>query len=150
MILFLDFDGVLHPEPCFDSGRLFCFLPRLENILRDFTDVEIVISSTWRETRSLDTLRDFFHPDIRHRIIGVTPKWSEHSELFDVIGYQRQTEVEAWLRASSEPWARWLAIDDKPYLFRPFLSSLIKTKSLTGFDENVETKLRSVLGASRK
>lgn len=147
MIIFLDFDGVLHPEPCFDLSNQFCFLPRLECVLREFVQLDIVISSTWRETRSLDTLRDLFHADLRDRIIGVTPHWRDHLELLDVIGYQRQAEIEAWLRSSDEPWVSWLAIDDKPYLFRPFLSNLIKTESSTGFNEEAETKLRRLLAS---
>lgn len=145
MIIFVDFDGVLHPEPCFDSHRLFCFLPRLESVLRDFSQANIVISSTWRETRAFDTLRLFFHADLHDRIIGVTPNWKDHTDLMNVIGYQRQTEIEAWLRNSKEPWASWIAIDDKPYLFRPFLPNLIKTESLVGFDKNTEIKLRAFL-----
>ena len=46
MILFLDFDGVLHPEPCYDKQSFFCCLPRLENVLRDFPKVRVVISNT--------------------------------------------------------------------------------------------------------
>ncbi|MFA9275572.1 MAG: HAD domain-containing protein [Candidatus Aquirickettsiella gammari] len=148
MIIFLDFDGVLHPEPCYDQNQLFCFLPRLEKILHEFPHVSVVVSSTWRDTRSLDTLRDFFDVAIRHRIIGATPHWRERVELFEVIGYQRQTEIEAWLRDSGEPWLPWIAIDDKPYLFRSFLSNLIKTESSSGFDENAEIKLRTLLAGS--
>lgn len=145
MILFLDFDGVLHPEPCFDQNNLFCFLPLLESVLTDFPDVQIVISSTWRENRSLDVIRGFFSEPIQHRVIGVTPGWRDYQELLEVIGYQRQTEIEAWLRSSSEPWMPWIAIDDKAYLFRPFLKNLIKTKSETGFDAEAERELRTML-----
>ena len=52
MILFLDFDGVLHPEGedhILNGGADFCFLPRLETLLREFPFVKIVISSSWRE-----------------------------------------------------------------------------------------------------
>ena len=149
MIIFLDFDGVLHPEPCFDLDKLFCFLPRLEEVLLDFAHVNIVISSTWRETRSIDTLRNFFSVEIRHRIIGVTPHWKNHIDLLDAIGYQRQTEIEAWLRNSEEPWRSWIAIDDKPYLFRPFLPNLFKTESVIGFDKSAEIRLRVLLAVSR-
>lgn len=145
MILFLDFDGVLHPEPCFDRANLFCFLPRLESVLTDFPEVQIVISSTWRENQTLDLIRSYFSEPIQYRVIGVTPLWRDHQELLDVIGYQRQTEVEAWLRSSSEPWTSWIAIDDKAYLFRPFLKNLIKTKSTTGFDSKAEQELRTML-----
>ncbi|MFC0349860.1 HAD domain-containing protein [Undibacterium danionis] len=145
MILFLDFDGVLHPDPCYDQGKQFCFLKRLESVLLEFPDVEIVISSTWRESRSIEMLRGFFIPEIQQRIVGVTPNWRDHEELFDVIGYQRQTEIEAWIRTSGEPWLKWVAIDDKCFLFKPFLQNLVRTRPDTGFDEIAEKKLRDLL-----
>ncbi|MGJ3701249.1 hypothetical protein [Variovorax sp. AFSI2.2] len=46
MILFLDFDGVLHPEGedhILNGGVDFCFLPRLEALLREFPFVKIVM-----------------------------------------------------------------------------------------------------------
>lgn len=127
MILFLDFDGVLHPEPCSDSSILFCHLPRLESVLRDFPDVRIVISSTWRTAHTLDNLKANFSPDIAQRIIGVTPAWRDLPDLLDTIGhtYVRQVEIEGWLRASGRPWEKWIAIDDKAYWFKPFLPNLV-------------------------
>lgn len=47
MILFLDIDGVLPDSPQPDV-RLRA-LPRLVEVLRDFLQVEVVISSLWRE-----------------------------------------------------------------------------------------------------
>lgn len=148
MILFLDFDGVLHPEPCFDRTQFFCFLPKLENVLREFSSVKIVISSTWRDNRSLNELRGFFSETIRHRVIGTTPHWRDCRELLENFGFQHQAEIEAYLRSSPEPWESWIAIDDKPYLFRPFLPNLIKTKSEIGFDEVAEKRLRFLLTAA--
>lgn len=43
MILFLDFDGVLHPEFCHQDEQLFCHRNKLETILRDYQQVEIVV-----------------------------------------------------------------------------------------------------------
>jgi hypothetical protein len=141
----LDFDGVLHPEPCYDVDRYFIFLPRLESVLREFSNVKIVISSTWRESHSLSELKKYFSPDIAELIIGVTPHWQDIPEIVEVIGYQRHAEIEAWIRQSSAQWENWVAIDDKPYLFKPFLNNLLKTNSLTGFDETVEKILRTKL-----
>lgn len=149
MILFLDFDGVLHSEPCFDSTQLFSCLPRLEAILRDFPEVQIVISSTWRESRSISELRSFFSDDIRTRIIGATPLWSDIPDIVEVIGYQRHAEIEGWLRQSGESWRDWIAIDDKSYLFKPFLKNLLKTDSLRGLDGLVESDLRKRLKEER-
>lgn len=147
MILFLDFDGVLHPDPCVDVDLLFCHLPRLESVLRDFPVVQVVISSTWRATRTLDDLRAYFSPDIAVRIIGVTPNWRDLPDLLDTIGhtYVRQVEIEGWLRASGWSWEQWAAIDDKAYWFRPFLPNLVRCDSRFGFDENVAWKLKAKL-----
>lgn len=145
MILFLDFDGVLHPEPCFDDAKLFCFLPKLESVLRDHPQINIVISSTWRESRSLRELQDLFSQDIAQRVIGVTPCWHDYPELLDVVGYQRHAEILAWIRNSDEPWVRWIAIDDKSYLFKPFLKNLVRTQSTIGFDVAADGKLRSLI-----
>ncbi len=145
MILFLDFDGVLHPEPCFDDTKLFCFLPRLENVLRDYPQIKIVISSTWRDSRSLRELQNLFSMEIAQRVIGVTPCWRDYPELFEVNGYQRHTEILTWIRFSDEPWVKWIAIDDKAFLFKPFLKNLVRTQSLIGFDAAAENQLRLVI-----
>lgn len=144
-ILFLDFDGVMHPEPCYDKSQLFCCRPRLEKVLADFSHVEIVISSTWRENRSLAELGEYFSLEYRNRVIDVTPFWKDIPDIVEVIGYQRHSEIEGWLRKSRAPWRPWIAIDDKPYLFRPFLDNLIKTNPAVGFDEAAERQLRSKL-----
>jgi len=145
MILFLDFDGVLHPEPCFDQTKLFCFLPRLESVLRDYPQIKIVISSTWRDSRSLQELKNLFSEDIAQRVIGVTPCWRDFPELFEINGYQRHTEILIWIRYSDEPWVKWIAIDDKAYLYKPFLKNLVRTQSLIGFDNGAESQLRSLI-----
>jgi hypothetical protein len=47
MILFLDFDGVLHPAPQPGQGgeERFISLPLLEKVLRALPHVDVVISS---------------------------------------------------------------------------------------------------------
>lgn len=147
MILFLDFDGVLHPDPCNARSILFCHLPRLESVLRDFADVQIVISSTWRTAHTLNDLKAYFSPDIAPRIIGVTPSWRDLPDLLKTIGhtYVRQVEIEGWLRALGRPWEKWIAIDDKAYWFKPFLPNLIRTDARFGLADDVIDKLRARL-----
>ncbi|HEY8100348.1 MAG TPA: HAD domain-containing protein [Burkholderiaceae bacterium] len=143
MILFLDFDGVLHPEPSYQSERLFCHLQKLESILRDFPNVEIVITSSWRDTRTLMELRTLFSQDIGKRIVGVTPDWRDYPDLFDVIGnYPRHIEIEAWRRESGRLWDDWIAIDDRAYWFRPFLKNLVRCDPTTGMTDEIEFELR--------
>ncbi len=143
MILFLDFDGVLHPEPCYREEHYFCRRPLFETVMRDFSEVDIVVSSTWRSTRNLETLQGFFSPDIGNRIVGVTPSWRDLPELVEVIGqYPRQVEAEAWLRQHGRAWEPWIALDDRAYWFKPFLPNLVLCNSSQGFDETVAEKLR--------
>lgn len=145
MILFLDFDGVLHPEPCYDDAQLFCRLPLLENLLRGLPDIDLVISSTWRDRRTLEELQALFSADIGRRVIGMTPSWKDLPELFETIGYQRHTEIEGWLRQSGKAWEQWVAIDDKPWLFKPFLSNLVLCDTAVGIDEAVLKRLAAKL-----
>jgi hypothetical protein len=145
-ILFLDFDGVLHPEPCHRSEELFCHVPRLEDILRDFPNVEVVITSTWREKYDLATLRAHFSKDIAARIIGVTPDWRALDHLpSSLMPYPRHMEIEAWLRKYKNTWTLWVAIDDRHWLFKPFLSNLIRCDPARGIDADIERNLREKL-----
>jgi hypothetical protein len=125
--------------------QLFCCLPRIERILAEFCKLEIVISSTWRDNRSLAELREYFSLDCRSRVIDVTPSWKDIPEIVEVIHYQRHAEIEGWLRRSKEPWRPWIAIDDKAFLFRPFLDNLVKTNPAVGFDDSAERQLRTKL-----
>jgi hypothetical protein len=119
--LFLDFDGVLHPLfPRADftdaENQHFAFVPRLEQLLRAHPHVLVVISSTWRVRRDLDTLREPFSPDIRRRIVGKTPVLVDRSDGRE-RGH-RQKEVERWLAEYAAPGAPWVALDDDDRLYR--------------------------------
>jgi hypothetical protein len=120
MILFLDFDGVLHPEPI--RGRSFQHLAALAAALAPYPDVCIVVSSSWRERRTLDDLRRYL-PDVAERVVGATPV---------VPGNSRQREIEAWLAES--PTERWLALDDMPVLFDPDCPWLLAVDGAKGLD----------------
>ena len=135
LTLFTDFDGVLHPEFCHESKR-FCRLSILEDILRAAPSVEIVISSTWRQLRAFDVLRAQFSPDIASRVVGITPTYANLADIPDrLLGYQREAECVAWLRAYRGSSVRWLALDDRPWLFRPFSTHLVQTDGKLGLDE---------------
>lgn len=103
-ILFLDFDGVLHPSPA--GGMVFCCLPHLWTILRARPEIAVVFSTSWRERFDPETMIDFVTSnggeDLRDRFIGVTP----------VLGLSatREDECRAWLASHTDQ--RWLALDD--------------------------------------
>jgi hypothetical protein len=108
MVLFLDFDGVLHPKGC-EPSKYFSCLAALESFLMKPKSalVRIVISSTWRDAYSLDELRNRFEVRIRPRVIGMTPALEDESE------YPRYDEIRAWLKSQPNQ-ANWIALDDDP------------------------------------
>lgn len=138
MILFLDFDGVLHPFE--RPNGVFSLLPDFERVMRELGDVDIVISSTWREAHTLDELRSLFSPDMQERIIDVTPVFSDPDHP-----YIREAEIAAWLREAGREDETWAAIDDTEWLFSPRCRNLVLVDTDVGFDEEVERELRGRL-----
>lgn len=141
MLLFLDFDGVLHPRAT--SKNLFMHIPKIEGVLRDFPHVRIVISSSWREATPLIEMQEMFSEDLRHRIIGTTP-------LVDIqyppgpVGH-REEEIRIYMAQSEFIGKPWLALDDEAPFFSPGCPHLILCNSLTGLDDEVELQLRERL-----
>lgn len=75
-VLFLDFDGVLHPAgdgPEVLEGPTFVWLPFLEGVLRGYPNVGIVVSSTWRYTHTDGELR-LLLGDLGPRLLGAIPR----------------------------------------------------------------------------
>jgi hypothetical protein len=145
-ILFLDFDGVTHPEVCTEQ-ELFQSLPDIEEVLRGFPQVEIVISSAWRYHHSLEELLVHFAVDIRARVIGVTPSIKRFSGDWlpnGLEGFSRECECVSWLR-KNRPGGRWLAIDDIDHWFRPNCSDLLLTDPTEGFLSSDQARLAAMI-----
>jgi hypothetical protein len=99
-LLYVDFDGVLHPT----TGRdLFCRMHLLEEALVG-KDCQIIISSSWRFHQLFKYLQSLFPESLRGQVAGVTGdafvgRWPRHSEiLIDVSNRGAQ--------------GRWRALDD--------------------------------------
>lgn len=131
-ILFLDFDGVTHPEGC-RAADLFCRLPLIESVLLRHPHVQIVVSSSWRETRPLEELRQRFRPELRERVVGCTPL-ARQDPCEPAMRHVRETECRAWLRAH-RPDAPWIALDDNPLLFQQGCPNLLAIDGRVGFTE---------------
>ena len=140
MILFLDFDGVMHP---INQTDLFCREEHLARVLRDFPDVEIVISSSWRETHTLKNMQTFFLTDLQSRIVGVTPV-IEIKDAVDVPGV-RFREIQQYLSDTGNQRRRWLALDDDPGIFPDPCTELVLCDGNHGFGHATEQALRTAL-----
>lgn len=107
-VLFLDFDGVLHPvgTPALsedfmliDNPELFCYLPILERLLEPHANVRIIVSSDWRRLFDDETL-------IR-LLGGLGPRFEGVVECF---GGMRAEEIRD--EAQRRGLSRWIALDD--------------------------------------
>lgn len=161
MILFLDFDGVLHSN---DAGlelnvrdeasmqslteedrrfttrdgrlivgkNLFEHADRLAMALEPYPDVRIVISSTWRIHFELEALKAFLPPALADRVIGITP------QVFSRDGVsQRLREIDLYFSKNNRVLEPWIALDDQDWLFfcgegvEPYLILLDGKKGFT-------------------
>jgi len=81
MILFLDHDGVLHPDAAFlvnrrpelrSEGQLFMWAPLLVDVLAALPKVKIVLSTSWVLELRFSHARDYLPPELSKRVIGAT------------------------------------------------------------------------------
>ncbi|AGU47785.1 hypothetical protein VAPA_1c06550 [Variovorax paradoxus B4] len=140
-LLFLDVDGVLHrvgADYSF-SSRFFSHLPLLEELLREFKSVDVIISSDWRRAESIEQLQRYFSADIQHRIIGATPQIGPNV----AVHHRRQLEIEAWLDGNGRSDAEWVALDDWPLSFEAGFERVVLTDPQRAFDQDSFQELRS-------
>lgn len=134
-IVFLDFDGVLHPEGC-ASRHHGMHADALAQVLLK-TDARVVVSSTWRLTRSISALKSSMGAALGSLVLGKTPVYSDLdlAQLPSKLhAYQRHTECVAWMRKHHANPDAWLALDDRPYIFYPFCPNLVVCNARTGLD----------------
>jgi len=124
MLLFLDFDGVLHPDRA-SVDLYFCRLTLLEPWLRQRPQIDVVVSSSWREAHPLDELREFFSEDLRPRVISSTP-------VLRSVSGEREAEILAWLSCSGFAGRPWVALDDQAGLFSAGCRNLVLCDSSVG------------------
>ncbi len=133
-VLFLDFDGVAHPDVC-SAEQLFCCLPLIEEVLLRHTHVDIVVSSSWREHHPLAELQERFSPALRWRVVGFTPLYKQ-DKCEPAQRYVREIECRSWLqmhRPQVLEIGAWVALDDNPWLFSPGCPHLLMTAHWRGF-----------------
>ena len=137
--LFLDFDGVTHPWGGVEDFRC---LPLFEEVLREFDEARVVITSDWRMLFSIAKLKSRFAEDVRARVVGATPHLlaKQGAELPGL----REKEARLWLSQHGNHGAPWLAIDDAPgnWVTR---SRLILTDFKRGFLEEDAAATRRLL-----
>jgi hypothetical protein len=118
LIIFTDFDGVLHPffpeaDVPDEENQYFSYAPNLEKVVKDLSqefDVEVVIASSWRNTRTIEQLREFLPEGLRSYVIGKNP---HHAEKYKTDLYNREDECRQYLKDNNLD-CLWVVLDDEP------------------------------------
>ena len=135
-LVFLDFDGVLHPnfstaeEHFVKAERLLAALDGFES------EVAIVVSSSWRFQYEWRELLGVMPKAIGALAAGATPE-------VEPVRHQRYREIRAYL--ARRPMADWRAIDDDLLGFPGDCSNLIACDGRVGFDDDAAALLRAWL-----
>ncbi len=130
-LLFLDFDGVLHPISA-GEDRHFCRTSLLAATLAGFEGiVQVVISSDRRGYYTLDELKAMLPAGLATYVVGVTPLHPGN----------RLEEIRAFV-AMHAPDSDWRALDDDFLSFPKGFPQLIRCDGFVGFDDECATQLR--------
>jgi len=115
LLLFLDFDGVLHPlaEPTGEgrgrpyTGPTLVYAPVLAELLAPWIErIDIVIASTWAKARSLDEIAVLLPESLGARVIGAVWDASVPPQA------SRFEAINRWLAHVGYYDRMWIALDD--------------------------------------
>lgn len=133
VLLFLDFDGVLHPFPLNQDGEYFSQIEYLWKLLESNPALEVVITSTWREKHSFNELLSIFKTcggeKYHNRFIGVTPILEDPNNYMSGV---RQDEIEQWLKDNTLIEVPYIILDDIEEYFHSNCKNLYLVDGSTG------------------
>ena len=129
-VIFLDFDGVLHPTH--HGSALLSQLPLLESAIESH-DCALVISSSWRFHMEMEDLKKLFSSSVRNKFVGVT------GDAY-IGAYARFHEIHAYVLQHGVK--DWRALDDSYWEFPQDCSQLIRCNPNTGLTQR-EVKILS-------
>lgn len=135
-LIFLDIDGVLVTNRSLMAGNEYRFDKEcVKNLLEilTITGAKIVISSSWREDRTLNQLKLLFENNgLGDNIIDITPIHGDH-EI-------RGSEIKAFLDRSDLKIDKFVIIDDEEEMgeLAPYL---VETNFKSGIDECVKKQV---------
>ena len=137
-LLFLDFDGVLHPTSARGPG-LLSKAPLLE-VIND-EDCRIILSTSWRFQYSLEELCAKLPEPVSLKVIGMTGAAyiGKHPRYYEIISYVSQLDRKP---------VQWRALDDAYWEFPVGCPELIRCNPNTGITEREIGLLNHWLGAS--
>lgn len=159
MLLFLDFDGTLHPLWTFERGEdsvvaqpyagpWLVEAPTLERILEAYLHrIEIVLSTAWAQTRGLDAARGLLPTALAERVSESI--WLPELALdYQASRCSRFSCIQMWLERRRPGYSGpWLALDDDDELWPAERQRHLVHASGTLADPAVQRELATRLAA---
>lgn len=160
MILFLDFDGVLHPDEVYitrggpklrSDGELFMWATVLEGILYDFPGVRIVLSTSWVRQLGFAKTKKHLTVALQTKIVGSTWHSSMAKDLSNTVWWDQATRHDQIARYVARSRVQdWVALDDDVQGWHADrLDRLVLAESSLGLSDPVtQLKLKSLLATT--
>ncbi|MEX3926712.1 HAD domain-containing protein [Paraburkholderia sp. BR10936] len=158
-VLFLDYDGCLHPHPVhekpgygpflvgFPGHKLFEHAPLLESVLEPYPNLKIVLSTSWvrRYRGSLRRTSRWLPPGLRARVVGAT----YHSRMHSPDFLEASRGMQIWSDVLRRKPKAWLAVDDDDEGWPPWCrDNLVRTDEVLGISRpDVLAELKAKLAA---
>lgn len=118
-VLFLDYDGVLHPDEAYhtrkgiqllaDGHELFEYAELLANKLSSYPDVKIVLSTSWVQVLGYKRAKARLPQCLQDRVIGATwhserdqLQWSNLSRFKQIYQYVNRHELTDWFAIDND------------------------------------------------
>ena len=121
-ILFLDFDGVMHPDAVYlgrqgpalkADGELFMWAPILVKMLADFPTVSLVLSTSWVRHLGHKRALSYLPHELQDRVIGATWHSSMAKGWMDENQWESKSRYDQICRyAARANLHHWVALDD--------------------------------------
>lgn len=145
-VLFLDFDGVLHPDAVFRNrkglklqgeGQLFMWTPILAQALIDLPQIKIVLSTTWVRHLGFQRACSYLPEAVQGRVIGATWHSAFARNWVDQNWWDAASRYEQICRyVARASLTDWIAIDDDTVDWPPeTLSRLVPCDGMLGLSQ---------------
>jgi hypothetical protein len=120
LLLYLDYDGVLHHENVLwsrtigaylsapDQYKLFQHLELLEKLLAPYPQIRIILSTSWVRRYGCSQAAKQLGPRLRQRVLGAT----FHSRMREDLFMDKPRGQQVWEDVQRRKPLDWLALDD--------------------------------------
>ena len=146
LVLYLDFDGVLHHENVYWHPKkapyieapahyaLFQHTPLLELLLAPYPDIKIVLSTSWARVHGCTNAAKRLPPSLRARVIGAT----FHSKMDRHQFNETPRGMQVWGDVVRRHPKDWIALDDDDLNWPKWcLDKYVKTNENEGISDPV-------------